>query len=129
MRAFFLLATALVLVVSTMDIASAQRPGFGELYYEGTIVRTVVPPAAAPREGRDDLYAIMDGVSDQLAVVAVAPGDRDYHGGQWAFHSVTWNVSPYLLTSESDVLAAADSGDVTITRVEDNDFKCPVQRN
>lgn len=99
------------------------RPGFGFLYHEGEVVRTVVPPAANPTEGRDNLYVF----PDQLAVAAVAPGDQDYHGGHWAFHSVRWNVSPYLLTSEAEVLAAATAGDVTIIRVPGNDFKCPIQ--
>ena len=80
-----------------------------------------------PREGRDALYAIMGGVSDQRPVIAVAPGDRDYHGGKWAFHAVKWNVKPYLLTSAGQVLAAASNGYVTITRVPANDFKCPIQ--
>jgi hypothetical protein len=103
--------------------ALAARPGFGELYYEDMIVRTVVPPAAMPQVGRDDLYV----VPNQLAVAAVAPGDRDYHGGMWAVHLVTWNVAPYLLTSEDDVLGAEAAGDVTITRVPENDFECPIQ--
>ena len=63
----------------------------------------------------------------QLAVAAVAPGDPNYHGGQWAFHHVEWNVEPYLLTSEDEVLAAWSDGDVTVTRVPGNDFKCPIQ--
>jgi len=99
------------------------RPGFGNLYYEGMVVRTIVPPASMPIMGRDNLYAI----PDQLGVAGVAPGDRDYHGGQWAFHSVTWSVTPYLLTSEQEVLDAAASGDVTITRIPENDFRCPIQ--
>lgn len=99
----------------------------GCCFYQGTVVRTVVPPAATPNDGRDNFYAIMGGVADQKAVVGVAPGDTNYHGGDWAFHSVTWNVAPYLLTSEAAVLAAAAAGDVTITRVPANDFKCPIQ--
>lgn len=99
------------------------RPGFGQLYHDGEIVRTIVPPAAAPKEGVDNLYVI----PDQLAVAAVAPGDRDYHGGKWAVHTVSWNVAPYDLTSEEEVLAAESAGDVDVTRVPENDFKCPVQ--
>ena len=57
----------------------------------------------------------------------MAPGDQDYHGGKWAFHAVTWNVAPYLLTSEAGVLAAADGGDISIERIEEMDFKCPIQ--
>lgn len=102
-------------------------PG-GCCFYNGETVRTVVPPAAAPNEGIDPFYAVMGGAAGQKAVVGVAPGDAGrYHGGHWAFHSVTWKVTPYLLTSEADVLAAEDDGDVTITRVVANDFLCPCQ--
>lgn len=107
--------------------ATAQTPGFGKLYYEGEIVRTVVPPASMPKPGRDDFYVVMNGVEDQLGIAAVAPGDKDYHGGKWAFHSVMWTEAPYLLKSEKDVLDAADNGFVIITRVPQNDFKCPIQ--
>jgi hypothetical protein len=117
-------AFAIVMSLGVAAIPSlAQRPGFGSLYYDDEVVRTIVPPAAAPLAGRDDFYA----VPDQLGVAGVAPGDRDYHGGQWAFHSVVWNVTPYLLTSEVAVLEAAAAGDVTILRVPENDFKCPIQ--
>jgi hypothetical protein len=99
----------------------------GCCYYQDRIVRTVVPPAANPREGRDAFYGIVNGVAGQKGVVAVAPGDTDYHGGHWAFYSVTFQAAPYLLTSASGVLAAEAAGDVTIARVPANDFKCPIQ--
>ena len=121
----FLLALVFSALALT-QIATAQAEpnvGFGELYYEGTVVRTVVPPASSPKRGVDNFYA----VPNQLAVIAVAPGDRRYHGGKWAWHNVSWNVTPYTLTSEADVLAAAASGDVTIERLPSMDFKCPVQ--
>jgi len=124
-RLISMFAVALLFLAAAS--AQAGGPGFGSLYYEGEVVRTIVPPAASPNEGVDDLYAIQGGVPDQLAVIAVAPGDPDFHGGHWAFHSVTWNVAPYLLTSEDDIFTAAGVGDVTITRVPQNDFLCPVQ--
>jgi hypothetical protein len=96
-------------------------------YLDGTVVRTVVPPAATPDAGRDNFYAIVGGVPEQKGVVAVGPGSAGYHGGDWMFHAVTWNVAPYLLTSEAAVLAAAAAGDVTVTAIADNDFKCPIQ--
>ncbi len=68
----------------------------------------------------------MGGVSGQLGIAGVAPGDGPYHGGRWAFNAVTWNVEPYLLTSDEAVWAAEAVGDVTVTRVEENDFRCPV---
>ena len=114
-------------IPAVIDALATAQVGMGQLFYNGTTVRTVVPPAAVPHVGTDNLYAVMGGASGQLPVAAVAPGDTDYRGGQWAFHSVTWNTTPYLLTSESAVLSAQSAGDVTVTRVAGNDFKCPIQ--
>ena len=125
-----LVAIAAVLLVAA--VATAALPAFvfpgGCCYYDDEIVRTVVPPSSFPNEGTDPFYAIMGGVSGQKAIVGLAPGDKGYNGGHWAFHSVTWNDTPYLLTSEDAVLAAAAAGDVTITRVAANDFLCPIQK-
>jgi hypothetical protein len=122
----------LLAALSTAAVAAAAQPGFvfpgGCCFYEGDTVRTVVPPAATPGEGVDPFYAVMGGAAGQKAVVGVAPRDAGrYHGGHWAFHSVTWNVAPYLLTSAQAVLAAANAGHVTVTRVAANDFLCPIQ--
>jgi len=84
--------------------------------------------SSPPQEGRDNFYAFPSGAAaGQKGVVGVVPGDQDYHGGHWAFHAVTFTVTPYLLTSEEAVLAAAAAGDVSITRVAANDFRCPIQ--
>jgi hypothetical protein len=56
-----------------------------------------------------------------------APVRPGYHGADWKFHAVTWNVAPYLLTSGAAMPAAATAGDVTVTAIVDNDFKCPMQ--
>jgi hypothetical protein len=113
-------------------VTLASQPPFvfpdGCCYYEDRMVRTVVPPARSPNQGRDNFYAFPSGAAaGQKGVVGVAPGDTEYHGGQWAFHAVSWNVTPYLLTSEAAVLAAEAGGDVTVTRIAANDFKCPIQ--
>ena len=112
---------------ATQDLQA--KPVFGQLFYDGTVVRTVVPPAAAPMRGRDNLYPVMGGVEGQLPVAAVAPGDKNYHGGQWAVHVVMWKAgaTPYKLMSEDAVLMAYQMGDVTITRALEADFKCPIQ--
>ncbi len=126
-----LLAAATVPLALGVAVPAAQadsgnaRVTFGNLLYEGEVVRTVVTPASIPGRGVDDLYA----VAGQMPVTAVAPGDRDYHGGRWAFHTVTWNTTPYLLDSADDVLAAEMAGHVTIERVEEMDFVCPVAGN
>ncbi|MGH3863797.1 hypothetical protein [Actinokineospora sp.] len=131
-RAPLLAGLLLILTFGLPVTASASSPPFvfpaGCCYLDGAVVRTVVPPAATPDAGRDNFYAIMGGVAGQKGVVAVGPGSSGYHGGDWKFFAVTWNVTPYLLTSESAVLAAAAVGAVTVSRVPENDFLCPIQR-
>lgn len=118
-----MLLAVVALTIAATPAFAQPRPGFGELYYNGEVVRTVAPPAAFPNGGIDNLYAI----PNQRSVTAVAPGDTDYHGGHWAVYVVTWNVTPYLLTSEQAVLDAETAGDVNITRAPENDVLCPVQ--
>src|SRR2546422_6804668 len=126
MAFFSALVIALVLPVTP---AFAATPGFGNLYYNGTIVRTVVPPAAFPNEGRDNFYKVTNGATGQLGIAAVAPGSSDYHGGPWKVFPVTFNseITPVLLTSEQAGLSAPNAGMVTVTRNAAADFLCPIQ--
>jgi hypothetical protein len=124
--------TTIVFVLTSLTFSTvvlAEQP-FHALYLDGEVVRTIVPPAAAPMTGKDNIYPVMGGVEDQLPVAAVGPGSEGYHGGKWAVHVVTWMamVEPYLLTSEYEVKAAYYDGDITITRVIEADFKCPIQK-
>lgn len=125
-----LVATALlpmclgVAVPAALADSPQAAVGFGTLYYDGAIVRTVATPTSTPGRGVDAIYAFPG--AEQQAVTSVAPGDRDYHGGRWAVHLVTWNVTPYELTSDEDVLAAAEIGDVSVQRAPQADFVCPV---
>ncbi len=117
-------------LLASMPLSQAATPGFGNLYYKGGIVRTVVPPAAFPNEGRDNFYAFPHGgAAGQLGVASVAPGAPDYHGGHWKFFAVTFHqgMTPYLLTSEDAVLSALNGGDVAVSRVSAHDFLCPIQ--
>lgn len=131
LRALLFVPALLLALLAVPAPAQAGTPPFvfpdGCCYLDGRVVRTVVPPATAPDAGRDDFYAVIGGVAGQKGVVAVGPGSAGYHGGDWMFFAVTWNVAPYLLTSAGAVLAAAAAGDVTVTRVGGNDFKCPIQ--
>jgi hypothetical protein len=122
------IATATSLVPSAFAARATVFPG-GCCFYEDTTVRTVVTPSAFPNEGKDNFYGITNGAAGQKGVVAVIPGDTDYHGGHWKFHAVTFNggVTPYLLTSEDAIITAEQAGDVTITRIPENDFLCPIQ--
>ncbi len=124
-----------IFVVATFVLALpigsvfAATPGFGNLYYNGTIVRTVVPPAAFPNAGIDNFYKVTNGASGQLGIASVAPGADGYHGGHWKVFIVTFNqeATPVLLTSQAAVLAAQTAGTVTVTRNASADFLCPVQ--
>ena len=107
------------------DSNNPQGANFGRLYHDGQIVRTVATPTSQPGRGVDAIYPVVNGAAGQLSVTSAAPGDN-YHGGRWAVHVVTWNVAAYLLTSDEDVLAAAEAGDITITRLPSADFVCPV---
>ncbi|TMD47672.1 MAG: hypothetical protein E6I86_08715 [Chloroflexi bacterium] len=120
-----LLGTAL----SAFADSSNAAVGFGTLFYNGGTIHTVIPPAAFPNSGTDPFYKLTTGAAGQLGIAGVAPGTADYHGGAWAVNLVTFNagVTPYLLTSAAAVQAAAAAGDVTLTRVPDQDFRCPVQ--
>jgi len=128
MRRF--LATALVTGALVTGVAgsAAAVTGKGLLYHDGNIVRTVVNPAPVPGGGTDPFYAVTNGVGGQLGIAGVAPGDGGYNGGAWAVNTVTFNpgVTPYLLTSDEAVFAAEAAGDVTVTRVPEADFRCPV---
>jgi hypothetical protein len=115
-------------VVFPLTAAFAGQPSFGNLYYNGTIVRTVVPPSATD-VALDNFYKVTNGASGQLGVAAVAPGNPDYHGGHWKVFLVTFSsgVTPFLLTSEAAVLAAQAAAQVTVTRAQAMDFLCPIQ--
>lgn len=121
-----ILALAFALALAP-TIAFAAKPGFGSLYYDGDIVRTIVPPSQTEK-GLDDIYTVANGVEGQLGIASVAPGDPDYHGGHWIVNEVTFvdEVTPYLLTSEQDVLQAQVDGDVVIVW-NTGSFLCPIQ--
>ena len=129
-KKLFVLVAAMVLLLTAVAPTLAAPPPKGTLYYDGGTVRTIVPAAPLNQPGNDNFYAVTNGdVADQFGIAGVAPGDPTYNGGKWAFHAVEWNnpADATVLTSEAAVLAAEAEGLVTVTRIEANDFKCPVQ--
>lgn len=121
-----LVAVGILTAIGTQAALGAE-PGFGQLYLNGRIVGTVVPPAnVAPGSGLDPFYKVTGGVNGQLGIAGVGPGDRGFHGGDWEVFTVRFNVTPYLLTSGSAVAMAAANGDVTVTRQPAQDFRCPI---
>ena len=107
----------------------ASQPGRGNLFYNGVVVRTIVPPAAFPNAGVDNFYVVTNGAAGQLGIASVAPGNPNYHGGHWAVSLVTFKlgITPFLLTSQTAVLSAQSNGQITVTRNPAQDFLCPIQ--
>lgn len=128
---FIATTSILALAFSSMLVpavpALAASAEFGQLYYNGEVLRTMVPPAKTDK-GLDDIYTVTNGVDGQLGIASVAPGNPDYHGGHWIVNQVTFKsgVTPYLLDSEEAVLQAYDDGDVTIVW-NTASFLCPIQ--
>ena len=123
------LLTAVGAVALAVVVPATATTGKGSLFHDGDVVGTVVTPSPiAPGAGTDPFYSVTNGASGQLGIAGVAPGDGPYHGGSWAFHAVTFKpgVTPYLLTSDEAVFAAEARGDVTVTRLPDRDFRCPI---
>ena len=128
-RAIVAGALALMVVLALAGSAAAQT-GKGQLFLDGEVVGTVVNPAALPNGGSDPFFMVTNGVQEQLGIAGVGPGQPGYTGGDWAVHLVTFNmgVTPYLLTSDENVMAAQAAGDVTVTRDPSRDFRCPITR-
>ena len=125
--------TLAVALTATVGLLAALPAGAttakGQLFHDGSIVGTVITPLPiAPGSGTDPFYKVTNGVTDQLGIAGVAPGDGPYHGGSWQVYLVTFNsgVTPYLLTSDEAVAAAQAASDVTVTRSPNADFRCPV---
>jgi hypothetical protein len=128
MRKVFVASIVLGALMIGASVPASASTGKGDLFHDGAIVGTVVVPVAIPGQGTDPFYAVTNGAAGQLGIAGVAPGDGPYHGGAWQVFSVTFGagVTPYLLTSDEAVMAAQQTGDVTVTRAAGADFRCPV---
>ena len=121
----------LVAAIAAPAAAAGLGPPHDAFYVDGAVYQTIGTPTdlsgtGAPASTFDTLYAIE---GQMLAVAEAKPGDTDYNGGRWMRFPVTWNIPEedrYLLDSEEAVLAAAETGDVTIAAEPDAQFVCPV---
>jgi hypothetical protein len=122
---------------------------FGRVWANGVLWRTnVVKVLDEEPEPNDDIYFVNDGTKASLPpnggvnaggspfVSESAPGDRDWNGGQWVHYSAQLADGVTLdepLTSEAEVLAAAEAGKLTIEKgrpdiggAPPNFFVCPL---
>jgi hypothetical protein len=135
-------ATAAVLAIGPLLIAAAPAaadvtgPAF---YVDGVLYRTVNTPTdlagtGAPAHAWDTIY---DFGGAQANVATAAPGDRDYNGGRWQVHALSF-PSGYdaavaagdldgdgALDSTAEINAAFDAGTAIDTGVV-KQFVCPV---
>jgi len=124
-----LLMLSLVGVLSLVLAAPLGAKTFGTIYADGEAFRTFGNPARVdPGTGTDPIIAFSN--FDQGGVAQYAPGQGS-HGGRWMVWVATW-VDPadaHLLTDFDDVMALVDAGEITLQRVPDADFRCPILPN
>ncbi len=124
-----LMALPMIGVLSLALAAPVGAREFGTLYAEGETFRTFRTPAhVPPGTGTDPIIAFSN--FDQGGVAQYAPG-KGSHGGRWMVWVATW-VDPedaHLLTDFDDVMDLVDTGDITLQRMPNADFRCPILPN
>jgi hypothetical protein len=129
MRRLIIAAAGLGLMFSiAAGAVNAGGPPAVGFYVDGTLYRTVGTPTdftgtGAPSFTYDKIYALGNGLRN---VAEAKPGDRDFNGGRWAVYPVTWHIVPVQYTSDAQLLAAANAGDVTIAPTPIRLFFCNV---
>ena len=130
------------LMVLAAGVAPASAGVTGPAFYvDGTVYRTVGTPTDLSRTGGPDksFDVIYDFGGNQMNVATAAPGDRDYNGGRWRVHALTFPaVGGYeaavasgdmdgngVLDSDAELNAALAAGTATDTGVVKS-FECPV---
>ena len=104
-----------VLMAVAAGVAPASAGVTGPAFYvDGQVYRTVGTPTdlsrtGAPAHAWDVIY---DFGGNQMNVATAAPGDRDYNGGRWMVHGLTF---------PDGYAAAVASGDMNANGVLDSD--------
>jgi hypothetical protein len=130
------LAVGALLIAAAPAAAGVTGPAF---YVNGVLYRTVNTPTdlsgtGAPAHAWDIIY---DFGGAQANVATAGPGDRDYNGGRWQVHALSF-PSGYeaalaagdrdgdgALDSTAEIKAAFDAGTAIDTGVV-KQFVCPV---
>jgi hypothetical protein len=128
-RLTYILPLAGILALAIATPVGAKD--FGTIYAEGEAYRTFANPARVdPGTGTDPIIAFTN--FDQGGVAQYPPGQGS-HGGRWQVWMATW-VNPeeaFLLTDFDDIIALTEGDDpqITLERVEEADFRCPILPN
>ncbi len=93
-----------------MAVATAVAPASAgvtgpAIYVDGTAYRTVATPTdlsstGGPESSFDTIY---DFGGNQLSVATAAPGDRDYNGGRWRVHALSFPDGYLAAVSDGDM--------------------------
>ena len=126
MRARLAIPLVIAATLTLAIAAPASAKEFGTIYIDGEAYRTFGNPARVdPGTGTDPIISFTN--FEQGGVAQFAPGEGS-HGGRWAVTMATW-VDPTqarLVTDYDEALALAAAGLVTLERVPEADFRCPV---
>jgi hypothetical protein len=131
MRTRLTIAVAAAALLASVAVAPAGAREFGTIYVDGQAYRTFGTPARVdPGTGTDPIISFTN--FDQGGVAKFAPG-RGSHGGRWAVTTATW-VDPadaHLVTDYDEILDLASGEDpqITLERVPEADFRCPILPN
>lgn len=122
-----LAGASLLLSIVASSVSAGGPPAVG-FYVDGSLYRTVGTPTdfsgtCAPASTYDRIYALGNGLRN---VAEAKPGDPDFNGGRWAVYPVTWHIAPVQFTSDTQLLAAAAAGEVTIASTPVRLFFCNV---
>ena len=120
---------SLLAAVSLVLAAPVGAKSFGTIYAEGDAYRTFgVEARVDPGTGTDPIIAFSN--FNQGGVAQYAPGTGS-HGGRWAVWLATWTNpgDAHLLTDFDDVMALVNAGAISLQRLPDADFRCPILPN
>lgn len=123
-----LIVAAVLAIMAALTVIGPVAAGreFGTVYVDGLAYRTFGNPARVdPGTGRDPIISFTN--FDQGGVAQFAPGGGS-HGGRWAVTMATWNdlTDARLVTDYDEIIDLAEAGEITLDRVEEADFRCPL---
>jgi hypothetical protein len=103
-----LAALAALLTVGGAAAGGVSGPAF---YVDGVLYRTVGTPTdlagtGAPDQSFDTIYNFFG--AQPYNVATAAPGDRDFNGGRWRVHRVTFNTDAPTTIAAHDANGSGD---------------------
>jgi hypothetical protein len=118
-RPFVRVIPVVLAAVAAMAAPASAGVAGSAFYVDGTVYRTVATPTdlsrtGAPAKAWDTIYEFSGA---QRNVATAAPGDRDYNGGRWQVH---------LLSFPNGYGAALAAGDTNNNGVLDSDGEISV---